>query len=110
MVSLVDRIASSLIGTALAVVCLSVAAILGGIAFRLTLAGSIAIYFVVWWTLLFAILPIGIRSQEQSGTVLAGSDPSAPADPALRQRAIWTTIVSAVVFVAVAAFFPLAGV
>ena len=67
------------------------------------------VYALVWWTILFAILPIRIKSQVEAGEVLAGSDPGAPAHPALRERAIWTTVASALVFAAVAAFFPLAG-
>lgn len=89
---------------------LSGVAVAGGLAFKLTLAGSIALYFVVWWTLLFAILPIRIRTQAEAGEVTVGTEPAAPATPALRERAIWTTIVSTAVFIAVAAFFPLAGI
>lgn len=106
----VDALARSFATTAMAVVALSVMAILGGIAFQLTVAGSIGLYFVVWWTLLFAVLPIAVRSQAEAGPVVDGTDPGAPTSPALREKAIWTTIVSAIVFVAVAAFFPLAGI
>ena len=80
-----------------------------GLAFRLSLAGSIGLYFVVWWTLLFAILPVRIRTQADLGTVVEGTDPGAPASPALKERAIWTSILSSVVFVVMAALFPLAG-
>lgn len=106
----VDVLARSLATTAMAVVALSVAAVAAGIGFQLTLAGSIGLYFVVWWTLLFAVLPIAVRSQAEVGAVADGTDPGAPAAPALREKAIWTTVVSAIVFVAVAAFFPLAGI
>ena len=57
----------------------------------------IAIYFVVWWTLLFAVLPWGMRSQEEEGEVTVGTPASAPANPRLVRKAIWTTIVSAIV-------------
>jgi len=29
----------------------------------------IAIYFIIWWVVLFAVLPWGVRSQEESGEV-----------------------------------------
>ena len=99
----------SLLGTLAAVAFLSVAAIVVGIAFRLTVAGSIGLYFVVWWTLLFAVLPVRVRTQAEEEMIVAGTDPGAPARPALRERAIWTTIVSSLVFAAIAACFPLAG-
>jgi predicted secreted protein len=57
-----------------------------------------AIYFIVWWITLFAVLPFGVRSQAESGEVVPGSDPGAPAIPNLKMKLVWTTIVSAVVF------------
>ena len=101
--------ARSLAGTLLCVAVLSAAAIWVGTLFKLSTAGAIGLYFVVWWTLLFAILPVRVKTQAEAGDVVDGSDPGAPARPAMRERAIWTTIVSGVVFGAVAAFFPLAG-
>ncbi len=109
MIALIDAVARSLWTTLLAMGVLSAGAIATGRAFDLTLAGSIGLYFIVWWTLLFAILPVGMRTQAEAGEVTAGTDPGAPAAPALRERAIWTTIASAILFGAVAALFPLAG-
>jgi predicted secreted protein len=59
---------------------------------------AIAIYFLIWWTVLFCILPIGVRSQSESGDVVAGSDPGAPNRPMLRKKAILTTLVSTLIF------------
>lgn len=106
---LVDIAARSLTTTLLAVFVLAAVAVGAGRALHLTLAGSIALYFVVWWTVLFAILPVRIRTQAELGEVTDGSDPGAPATPALRERAIWTTAVSLVVFVALVVFLPLGG-
>lgn len=105
----VRRIARSLPATLLAITLVSGLAIWAGIRFRLTVGGSIALYFVVWWTILFAILPIRVRTQADAGVVVEGSDPGAPADPALRERAIWTTMAAAIAFVGVIALLPLAG-
>jgi predicted secreted protein len=60
---------------------------------------SLAIYFIIWWLVLFAVLPFGIRSQVESGEIVPGSDPGAPSLPKLLSKMIWTTVVSAVVFV-----------
>ena len=57
-----------------------------------------AIYFIIWWVTLFAGLPWGVRSQAESGEVVPGSDPGAPAIPHLRGKLIWTTIVSSLIF------------
>ena len=58
-----------------------------------------AIYFIIWWVTLFAVLPWGIRSQAESGEVVPGSDPGAPAVPNLLAKLGWTTLVATVVFV-----------
>ena len=39
----------------------------------------IAIFFVVWWIVIFAVLPWGVRTQEEEGEVVLGTTPSAPA-------------------------------
>ena len=109
MTAAVRWLAASLASTVLAIVALAALAVIAGTAFRITVGGSIALYFVVWWTLLFAILPIRIRSQADLGTITEGTEPGAPADPALRQRAIWTSIVSTIVFAVLAALMQLAG-
>jgi predicted secreted protein len=64
----------------------------------MSLATAIAIYFIIWWTVLFAVLPWGVRSQHESGAITPGSDPGAPAIPQLRRKLVWTTIVAALVF------------
>jgi predicted secreted protein len=59
---------------------------------------ALAIYFVIWWVVLFTILPWGIRSQHEEGDIAPGTDPGAPALPRLWAKLAWTTVVSAVVF------------
>ena len=67
----------------------------------MSLSLSIAVYFTIWWTVLFAILPIGVRSLHEEGGGSAGSDPGAPANPRLGMKALWTTLVASVVFAVV---------
>jgi predicted secreted protein len=60
---------------------------------------SIAIYFIVWWTVLFAVLPWGVRSQYESGEeVEPGTDPGAPSVTGMPAKLVWTTIVATAVF------------
>lgn len=65
---------------------------------------AFAIYFVIWWIVLFAVLPFGVRSQEELGTVVPGTEPGAPQSPLLLRKAFWTTLVSAGLFVALMVF------
>ena len=64
----------------------------------MSLTTALAIYFIIWWTVLFAVLPWGVRSQHESGEVAPGTDPGAPAIPRLKQKVIWTTIAATIVF------------
>ncbi len=58
----------------------------------------VAIYFLIWWIVLFAVLPFGVRNQEEAGDVVPGTDPGAPALHRLWSKLGWTTLVATVVF------------
>jgi predicted secreted protein len=59
---------------------------------------GIAIYIVIWATVLFAVLPFGVRTQQEDGRIVKGSAESAPVNPRLGQKALATTIVSSMIF------------
>ena len=59
-----------------------------------------AIYFVLWWVVLFLTLPFGVRSQHEEGEGAPGTDPGAPVMPRMARKLLWTTIISAVIFAA----------
>ena len=59
-------------------------------------------YLVVWWTVLFTILPLGVRSHHEEGIdVPGGGEPGSPVDPKLVRKFITTTWVSAIVLVGI---------
>ena len=67
-----------------------------------SISTAFAIYFVLWWLVLFLTLPFGVRSQhedgEGAGQVIPGTDPGAPVLARMGSKLIWTTIISAVIF------------
>ena len=63
-----------------------------------SIATWFAIYFVVWWLVLFLTLPFGVRSQHEDGEGAPGTDPGAPVLARMGRKLIWTTIISAVMF------------
>jgi len=71
---------------------------------------AVAIYFTIWFTVLFAVLPFGVRPQDEASEFVAGADPGAPAEPRLLAKAAWTTLISAMVFVGLVLFARYAGV
>jgi predicted secreted protein len=60
---------------------------------------AVAIFFLIWWVVLFAVLPLGIRSHHEAGAeIIPGNDPGAPMIPALGRKLVWTTVISGVIF------------
>ncbi len=60
-------------------------------------ATGIMVFFVIWWTMLFCILPLGVRRVENPG---AGEERGAPERPELMRKAVITTIVAGVLWLA----------
>ncbi|ASV85067.1 MULTISPECIES: DUF1467 family protein [Ochrobactrum] len=59
---------------------------------------GIAIYFVIWWTTLFALLPVGLRTQAEENDVTLGTVASAPAKPRIGLAFLRTTLVATAIF------------
>ncbi|MCJ8143130.1 DUF1467 family protein [Ancylobacter sp. A5.8] len=57
----------------------------------------IAIYFIVWWTVIFAVLPFGVRSQHEDGVIEDGTEPGAPQRPLLLRKILATSVIAAVI-------------
>jgi predicted secreted protein len=64
---------------------------------------AIAVYFLIWWIVLFAVLPWGVRAQGEEGA--PGTDPGAPRVPHLRAKLLWTTALASVIFAASACVY-----
>jgi predicted secreted protein len=56
-----------------------------------------AFFFLMWWTLLFAALPFGLRTQQDENDVTFGTIPSAPRGPHMLKAVILTTIITTIV-------------
>jgi predicted secreted protein len=69
----------------------------------MAISTAIAIYFLIWWIVLFAVLPWGVRAQGDEGA--PGTDPGAPAVPRLRAKLIWTTLIASAIFATCAVLY-----
>ena len=71
---------------------------------------AVAVFFTIWWIVLFAVLPFGVQSHHEAHEAGAaeplptGADPGAPVAPNLVRKALWTTGISAVLFAALYAY------
>ena len=59
-------------------------------------ATGLMVYLVIWWTVLFAVLPLGVKKVENPGR---GQEHGSPERPQLVRKAVITTIVAAVLWI-----------
>lgn len=64
------------------------------------IASGIVVYLLLWWLIFFMALPIGVRTPDAED-VQAGHASSAPMRPLLVRKALATTLIAAVLWVAV---------
>ena len=56
---------------------------------------GIAVYFVIWWIVLFTVLPWGVKIPDNPER---GHATSAPEKPQLGRKALWTTLITTVIW------------
>ena len=61
-------------------------------------ATALAIFFLIWWVVLFAVLPWGIKSQQEGDDIAPGTDPGAPNRARIGWKLFWTTVVAAAIY------------
>jgi predicted secreted protein len=61
---------------------------------------GVIVYTLIWWTVLFAVLPIGTRPDTEGGPD-SGGWRGAPERPLLLRKILATTVVSAVLWLGV---------
>lgn len=59
---------------------------------------GVAVFFIIWWTVLFAALPFGLKTQDDNEDVTLGTVSSAPGRPHMLKAVIRTTIISLIIF------------
>lgn len=63
------------------------------------IVSGFAVYFLLWWVVLFAVLPWGVRNAHESGEDLVhGQANGAPVRPNMGRKVIWTTIIASGLF------------
>jgi predicted secreted protein len=64
----------------------------------MTLVTGIATYIVIWWIVLFAVLPWGVKPPEE---LVPGQADSAPENPRLLMKAGVTTLIAGVIWLGI---------
>jgi predicted secreted protein len=71
---------------------------------------ALAIYFIIWWIVLFAVLPLGVRNSSETGDpVVGGNDSGAPVVHGLFWKAKMTTVIALGVFALLYVLLALGG-
>lgn len=58
---------------------------------------GVTMFVIIWWTVIFAVLPFGVRVPERPEP---GHATSAPIAPMLRRKLIVTTLIATVIWLA----------
>ena len=62
------------------------------------IVSGIVVYLITWWSVLFAILPWGVRPPDVADE---GHAPSAPTQPRLKLKFAVTSLVAAIIWVGI---------
>lgn len=62
------------------------------------LFSGIVVFLIVWWVVIFMVLPWGVRPAEKPEP---GHEPGAPEKPMLLRKALITTAITAVIWLAI---------
>lgn len=64
----------------------------------MTITGAVVLFAVIWFLILYMLLPQGVKSQSENGDVAPGTPASAPSEPMLRRKLLRTTAITVVVW------------
>jgi predicted secreted protein len=64
----------------------------------MTIVLALALYFMVWWLVLFAVLPFGVVTQDESADVVPGTPGSAPSRFNWRKVFLINTVLATLAF------------
>ena len=67
----------------------------------MTITAAIVLFAIIWFMVLFVCLPLKIKTQSESGTIVPGTPGSAPENGDLKGKIRLVTIVSCFLWVAI---------
>ena len=69
----------------------------------MSITAALVLFAVVWFMTFFIVLPIRVQAQHETGKVVPGTPPGAPAGFVVRKKARQTTLIAIVVWAILAA-------
>jgi predicted secreted protein len=68
----------------------------------MSITSAIVLFAVIWFMVLFVVLPLRLTTQGEAGNVTPGTPESAPADPRIGRKMRLVTVIAAVLWVVIA--------
>ena len=69
----------------------------------MNLTGGFVLFAVLWFLVLFIVILIGQKSQQDAGEIVPGTPAGAPADLPIKRKVLWTTGITIVIWAMIAA-------
>ena len=69
----------------------------------MNLFSAFVVWLIIWWLVLFIVLPIGIRGQAEENDIVKGTEPGAPHTLNIKRKFVQTTIIASIIWVFVCA-------
>ena len=64
----------------------------------MSLTGSFVVFVILWWLILFMILPRDINTRKDKDFIVKGADPGAPTNPNIGKKLVITTAITLILF------------
>lgn len=64
----------------------------------MNLFSAFVVWLIIWWLVLFIVLPLGIRGQAEEGDIVEGTEPGAPHTLDMKKKFIQTTVIASVLW------------
>lgn len=65
----------------------------------MSITSGFVLFAIFWFLSLYTILPLFVRSQDEVGEVEPGTPASAPDEPLMKKKLIWTTVAATVLWI-----------
>lgn len=65
----------------------------------MAVTSAIVVFAVLWFLVLFCVLPLRMKSQGDAGEIVPGTPASAPSNPRMRRKFWITTVIAALLWV-----------
>lgn len=75
----------------------------------MSITAVIVIFSTIWFLALLVTLPIGLTTQGEAGEIVPGTPASAPVDPMIRKKLLWSTYAATALTIPLCVFIIYSG-